>query len=175
MPGYIHPEAYIDFLVYRNDIDLIGVAKVTLPSVRFLEVDITGAGITGTIDAVLIGMMQKMTLGLDFRNANDGATLLAMPEAQLLTIRAAEQYWNSRAGAKKILADKYVCLAQPIGMDPGTLAPAAMADTHVDMAVNRYEAYKEGKALWKLDPFNRVCEVGGVDYLKDVRVALGLN
>jgi len=138
MPGYIHPEAYNDFLVYRNDIDLIGVAKAKLPVISYLGVAITGAGITGTINASLAGMIDQMELELDFRNATDGVVLLAMPEAQLITLRAAEQFWNARAGQKLILADKYVCLAHAKSMDPGTLAPAAMGDTHVAMDVYRY-------------------------------------
>lgn len=175
MPGYLHPEAYNDFLVYRNDIELIGTAKVTLPTISYLGVSITGAGITGTINAVLAGMVDQMVLGLDFRNPTDGAVLLTMPEAQLITIRAAEQFWNARAGKKEILADKYVCLAHAKSTNPGTLAPAAMADTHVEMDVYRYEGYKDGKTLWKVDPMNRVCEINGVDYLATTRAALGLN
>lgn len=51
------PEAYIDFEVYEDSVNLVGVAKVTPPDVEFLTASLTGAGITGTVEAVLIGMV----------------------------------------------------------------------------------------------------------------------
>ena len=53
------------------------------------------------------------------------------------------------------------------------LAPAALADTNLEMSVTYYAGYRDGKKLWEIDPFNYICEIGGVDYMADVRKALG--
>ena len=56
------PQAYLEFEVYEDNINLLGVAKATLPDITYLSQDMTGAGFGGTIEAVLIGMMEKMML-----------------------------------------------------------------------------------------------------------------
>jgi len=167
------PEAYIDFEVYEDSVNLLGVAQATLPSISFLSQSITGAGITGNIDAVLIGMVEAMTLTLNFRSVTDAATSLMAPRRHNIDLRVAEQYWDTTAVAKEIQADKYVMVVVPKTTSPGTVAPASMADTSGEYSVYYYAGYKDGKTLWEIDPFNQICNVGGVDYLADVRKALG--
>ena len=50
------PEAYIDFEVYEDSKNFIGISKATLPNINFLTQTITGSGISGNVEAVLIGM-----------------------------------------------------------------------------------------------------------------------
>ena len=61
----------------------------------------------------------------------------------------------------------------PKSLSGGTVGPANPAEASGKYAVYRYEAYKDGKELWLLDPLNYICRVGGVDYLEPVRKALG--
>lgn len=167
------PEAYIDFEVYEDTDNLVGVAKATLPNIAFLTQAITGAGITGTIDAVLIGMVDAMTLTLNFRSVTDAATRLMAPKKHQIELHVAEQYWDTLAVNHEVWADKYVLTAVPKSTSPGTVAPASMTDTSGEYAVYRYAGYKDGKTLWEIDPFNQICMIDGVDYLAPVRKALG--
>lgn len=167
------PEAYIDFEVYEDSINLLGVAKATMPNIAFLTQPITGAGITGNVEAVLIGMVEAMTLTLNFRSVTDAAVSLMSPQRHNIDLRVAEQYWDTTAVAKEVQADKYVMVVVPKNTSPGTVAPASAADTSGEYSVYYYAGYKAGKTLWEIDPFNQVCNVGGVDYLADVRKALG--
>lgn len=167
------PEAYIDFEVYEDAINLIGVAQATLPDINYLTQQITGAGISGSIDAVLIGMVDAMTLALNFRSATDAAAKLSSPEKHNLDLRVAEQYWDTMAVGKEIQADKYVMVVVPKSFKPGTVAPASAADTSGEYSVQYYAAYKNGVQLWEIDPWNDVCTIMGVDYMADVRKALG--
>lgn len=167
------PEAYIDFEVYEGAVNFCGISKATLPDIAFLTQTITGAGIAGNIEAVLIGMVEAMTLGLNFRSVTDAATRLMTPEKHQLELRVAEQYWDTVNGKKNVQADKYVMVVIPKSTKPGTVAPASAADTSGEYSVYRYAAYKDGKTLWEIDPFNYICEIDGVDYMADVRRALG--
>lgn len=167
------PEAYIDFEVYEDAVNLVGVAKVALPDVAYLTQTITGAGIAGNVEAILSGMVEAMTTTFNFRSVTDAATKLMRPEKHQLDLRVAEQYWDTVNVKKEIQADKYVMVALPKSTKPGTIAPASTADTSGEYSVYRYEAYKDGKTLWKIDPFNYICEVDGVDYMAPIRKALG--
>ena len=87
----IQPQAYLEFEVYEDNINLLGIAKATLPEIAYLSQDMTGAGFSGTIEAVLIGMMEKMTLKLDFRSCTDAAVQLMSPKKHHIDLRVAEQ------------------------------------------------------------------------------------
>jgi len=167
------PQAYLEFEVYEDNINLLGVAKATLPEIAYLTQDITGAGFSGKIEAVLIGMMDAMTLKLDFRSCTDAAVQLMSPHKHHIDLRVGEQYWDNVNVDQDIQADKHVLIVVPKKMSPGTVAPASLADVSGEYAVYRYEGYKDGKTLWKIDPFNYICEVGGVDYMAKLRQILG--
>ena len=167
------PEAYIDFEVYEDSVNLIGVANITPPDITYLTQTITGAGITGNVEAVLIGMVDTMTLQMNFRSVTGAATSLSSPHKHQLDLRVAEQYWNTTSVEKEIQADKYIMVVVPRTTSPGQIAPASASAASGSYSVYRYEAYKDGKELWVIDPFNQICRINGVDYLADVRTALG--
>lgn len=167
------PQAIIDFEVYENAVNMVGVAKATLPDIAYLTQVITGAGIGGNVEAVLVGMMEAMTLTLNFRSATGDATKLLRPEAHQIDLRVAEQDWDTVKVNREILATKYVMVVMPKNTKPGNVAPASAADASGEYSVYRYAAYKDGKTLWEIDPYNYVCVIDGVDYMAEIRKALG--
>lgn len=167
------PEAYIDFEVYEGKTNFMGIAKATLPNINYLTQQITGAGISGNVEAVLTGMVDAMSLTLEFRSATDAAVSLMKPIKHEIDLRVAEQYWDTVKQAKQILADKYVMVVVPKNFSPGSVAPASAADTSGEYSVYYFAGFKDGKKLWEIDPFNYICNVGGTDYMADVREALG--
>ncbi len=169
----LQPEAYIDFEVYEDDTNLVGIAKAELPAIGYLTQKITGAGIGGEIEAVLIGMTEAMTLTLEFRSATDAAATLAAPTTHKITLKVAEQFWNVGQTKREVKADKYIFVALPKNVSPGSVAPASMTDTKIEFSVDYFAAYKDGKTLWEIDPFNQICKFGDTDYFADVRAALG--
>ncbi|MBE5809223.1 MAG: phage tail protein [Clostridiales bacterium] len=167
------PEAYIDFEVYEGKTNYMGIARATLPNINYLTQQITGAGIAGNVEAVLTGMVDAMSLTLEFRSATDAAVTLMKPVKHEIDLRVAEQYWDTVKQAKQILADKYVMTVVPKNFSPGSIAPASAADTSSEYSVYYYAGFKNNKKLWEIDPFNYICNVGGKDYMADVRKALG--
>ena len=167
------PEAYIDFEVYEDSVNYLGVSQVTLPDINFLTQTITGAGIGGNVEAVLIGMVDAMTLGLQFRGVTDAAVSLLKPIKHNIDLRAAEQQWDTVNAARRIQTDKFVLSIMPKSLKGGAIAPASPADVSGEYSVYYYAGYKDGKQLWEIDPFNYICNVGGVDYMQEVRKALG--
>lgn len=168
-----HPEAYIDFEVYEDKTNYLGISKATLPDISFLTQSITGAGIAGNVDAVLVGMVEAMSLKLDFRSPNGAAVSLMKPQKHNIDLRVAEQSWDTVNVAKQIEANKYVMVIMPKKLAVGSVAPASPADSSGEYSVYYYAAYKDGKTLWEIDPFNYKCVIDGVDYMAEVRAALG--
>lgn len=167
------PEAYIDFEVYEGDTNYLGIANATLPSINFITQTITGAGISGNVEAILTGMVDAMTLGLNFRSAMDAAVSLMKPERHSIDLRVAEQYWDTTEIAKEVQADKYVLVVMPKTFSPGQVAPASAADVSGEYSCYYFAGYKDDKKLWEIDPFNYICYIGGKDYMESVRKALG--
>lgn len=167
------PEAYIDFEVYEDSFNYLGVSQVTLPDINFLTQTLSGAGIGGNVEAVLVGMVDAMTLGMQFRSVTDVAVSLLKPIKHNIDLRVAEQHWNTVSATRRIQADKFVLSVMPKSLKGGTIAPAALADASGEYSVYYYAAYKDGKKLWEIDPFNYICNIGGVDYMKEIRKALG--
>ena len=167
------PEAYIDFEVYEDSKNFIGISQATLPNITFLTQQITGAGISGNVEAVLTGMVDAMSLTLNFRNATDAAVSLMSPKRHNIDLRVAEQFWDTNKIAKTVSADKSVMVVIPKNTQPGNVAPAAAADASGEYSVYYYAGYRDGKKLWEIDPWNYICNIGGVDYMADVRKALG--
>lgn len=169
----IRPEAYIDFVVYENSKEMLGVAKATLPDIKFLTQTINGTGVGGNVEAVLKGMVDTMSLTLEFISATDSAVNLSTPVKHNIELRAAEQQWNSIGVKSVIEAIKYVMVVIPKSFNVGSVAPASSADSKSEFAVYYYAAYRGKKQLWEIDPYNYICKINGVDHMKEVRAALG--
>ena len=169
----LHPESIVDFEVYEDSVNFVGIAQVTLPNINYLTQDITGAGISGTVEAVLIGMIDKMNATFNFRSATEAAVKLLKPEKHLLDLRVAEQHWDSVGTQRTIQADKYILGVIPKNFTPGDIGPATTSNANGEYSVYYYAAYKDGKQIWEIDQFNYICKIGGVDYMADVRKALG--
>lgn len=167
------PEAYINFEVYEDGENFVGIAGATLPQVSYITQTIQGAGIAGNVEAVLRGMTEVMTLSLKFRSVTGAAVALMSPVKHSIDLRVAESYWDTVKGEKQVIADKYVMTVVPKTFNPGNIAPASAADASGEYSVYYYAAYFEGKVLWEIDPWNNICKINGVDYMAPVRAALG--
>lgn len=167
------PAAYINLEVYEDNINLLGIAKVSLPDINFKTVTISGAGMGGDLEVPLIGMLENMTMSMNFLSVTEAAISLMAPKKHQLDLRVAEQYWNVEQAEAGIWAEKYVVIAMPKSIKPGTVAPAAAAEVSGEFDVYYYAAYQNGKSLWEIDKRNLKCVIGGVDYTAELRKALG--
>ncbi len=163
----------INFKVYENANDLLGIAEVTLPEIAQKTEEITGAGIAGGVSVPFIGQIEAMTTTLNFRSLTKSAIKLAEPVKHQLDLRAAQQYTDSSTGKVGIDRIKHVVIVQPVKINPGKLAPASTADAAVELATLYLATYINGEEVLEIDPINNIYKVNGVDYLTEVRKALG--
>jgi P2 family phage contractile tail tube protein len=165
--------AYINLEIYEDDVNLLGVAKVQLPSIAYPCVTISGAGMMGEMEIPLYGMVNAMTLTINWLTPHGDAVRLMSPEKHQLDMRVAEEYWDVEQAEVGLWADKYVVIVRPKNASPGTVAPMGNADTSGEYAVYYFAAYRDGKQLWEVDKRSMKCVINGVDYMAPVRKALG--
>ncbi len=167
------PAAYINLEIYEDSVNLLGVAKVQLPTIAYPCVNISGAGMMGEMEIPLYGMVSNMTTTINWLTPHGDAVKLMSPRKHLLDMRVAEEYWNVEQAEVGLWADRYVMLVRPKTTTPGNVAPMAAADTSGEYVVYYFAAYKDGEQLWEVDKRNMTCKILGVDYMAEVRKALG--
>ncbi len=164
--------AIINFAVYEDGKELVGMADLTLPDVTFLTQTISGSGLGGNVEAVL-PLIDALTATLNFRVLNKSAAQLASPKKHMLDCRGAQQQIDDARGTVKEVAVKHVLCGTPKTFKPGKLAPASSGDTSIELALDSYTCYVEGKKTIDICARTMTCYINGVDYLKGTRRALG--
>lgn len=168
------PEKLINFRVYQNGSDLIGIADVTLPNLEAMTETVKGAGIAGEIDSPVLGHYSSMELELNWRTLEKPNVILASPKGVQLDLRAAQQVYDSSAGAYVVRPVKIVVSGVPKNTEPGKLDVGTTSDTKNTIEVNYIKITIDGEDVLEVDKFNYICNIGGTDYLAEVREALGL-
>ena len=167
------PEMIVNFEVYEDGKNFCGIAEVTLPNIQFITQNYSGAGIGGNIDGVAKGMVIAMNFGLKFRSPTGEAVNLFTPDNHQITVMAADQGWDASHTVRVMAGDKFVVTAVPKNLNLGNLAPASVPDVNTEYSTYYFAGFRDGKKLYEIDPMNMICEVGGKDYLADVRKAVG--
>lgn len=166
-------ESVINFAVYEDSVEYVGMAKASLPDLTALTQNISGAGIAGNVEAVILGHFDTMTLALDFRTTTEQAIRLSEPRRHTIDLRVAQQVEDTVAGAVKVQAVKHLFVVIPKRDVGGSIAPAAPTDASGEYAVRYWATYIDGVKKREIDPLNFICFVNGVDYLADVKRVLG--
>lgn len=166
-------EAVINFQVYENGTEYYGMAEVTLPEISYITESISGAGIAGNIESIILGHIEAMTLGLNFRTTTKDAVALAEPREHQLELRVAQQNRDTIAAKTNVVALKHVFVVKPKQFNPGKVAPASPADASGEYGVSYWKMTINGEPTLEIDVLNMIFFVNGTDYLEPVRVALG--
>ena len=159
-------ETVIGFAVYEDATEYIGISEVTLPEISNITEEISGAGIGGKIESVILGAIEAMSLTLNFRTVTNNAI-------KLHDGRAAQQQKDTVKGTTEVVSVKHILVITPKKLNPGKVATAAAAEVSGEYAVSYYATYIDGKKKLEIDPLNYIYYVNGKDYLADVRKALG--
>ncbi|MCL2357471.1 MAG: phage major tail tube protein [Defluviitaleaceae bacterium] len=166
-------ETIINFQVYEDDIEYYGMAEVTMPEISYITQEISGAGIAGNIESVVLGHFESMTLGLSFRTLTKDAISLLEPREHQLELRVAQQNRDTVGATTNVVALKHVFVVKPKQLSPGNVAPASPADASGEYAVSYWKTLIDGEKVLEIDPLNMIYFVNGRDYLEPVRAALG--
>lgn len=167
-------EVVVSYRIFENSTEYLGIANVTLPDIEFLTQTITGAGIAGEVDEVIKGHLKAMRTTINFNTFGSNALALATPVDHTIDLRAVQQARNMTAGKVEMQKVKHIMVVKPVKVSLGKLETANTADASGEYTVSYYAQYVDGKKKIEIDPLNYICVINGVDYLADVRKAMGL-
>lgn len=175
MSGKKVPERLTAFRVYLDgSSDMQGIADIQLPSLDAMTETVRGAGIAGEYESPTLGHFASMKLTLNWRTVSKEMMSLLVQKALRLDCRGAFQVYDSAAGEYKIQRTRVVVQGPPTKGDPGKHETGATSDGSSEIEVLYLKIEIDGREYVEIDKLNYKCVIDGVDYLADIRSALGL-
>ena len=138
-------QSVINFAVYEDSVEYLGMSKATLPDVTFLTQSISGAGVGGNVEAVILGHLEAMTLGLEFRTTTPQSVRLSELRRHSIDLRVANQYEDPVSGVVEARKEKHILVVEPKSTKGGTIAPATPTSGSGEYAVRYWATYINGK------------------------------
>lgn len=170
----IYPNGHVDFMMYENGGPLIGIAKCNMPAIKYKIVTATGAGLMGDVTVPMAGMIEPMTIRIDFSSVTDAIVQLGTNEWHDVALYVADQHFNSVGRTEELEQVRFELSIRPTEISQGTIQTASAADASGTYSVCRYTVYKAGQKVIDIDQFGMTHEVNGVDNAAAVRRALGM-
>lgn len=164
----------IDFAVYEDGKNFLGIAKVGLPDISYKKIAVNGAGIPGDVDIPVLGHTDAMTMTIDFTDHRAEQERLAEMRTHVLDLRVAKESYDHVAGDISVIPHKYVVKVIPVSKTGGEVAPASAQTTTNTYSCLYMAEYINGKLVRKYDPFayDHV-DASGRNVLAAVKSALG--
>lgn len=166
-------ESVVFYDMYEDVTEYYGSTEITMPNLQNITQIISGAGIAGNVETALLGFVDVMTMGIKFRTATAAAIRLAEPRRHRLDLRVIHQAEDTSTGEITHPAIKYVVSVVPKSLNLGSVKPASPADVSGEYSVKYLAMYLDGKKVTEIDPLNFIYMVNGVDYLADLKNAVG--
>ena len=167
------PEKSINFSVYLNGEDLLGVAEGTIPALESMTSEVKGAGVAGVVESPVIGHFNSVNFSLTWRTVTKDFLKLFDHTTNDLELFTALQQYDAGLGEYKAVQLHVYIKAITKTRTPGNLVVGDLMDTQMEFEVPYMKIELDGKEWIELDKYNYIYKVGGVDQLADVRVALG--
>lgn len=170
----IVPEQLVNYKIYNGFSDMIGTADVTLPSIEALTNEVKGAGIAGSYNSPVTGHYGPMSMTVNWRVITGDAISLSAPKAHQLDIRGVVDQYDAGSGEKKPVAVVVTVKALPKKVDLGKMDPGQKMDTQSEFEIVYLKIKIGGVKKVEIDKLNYIAEIGGKDYLAEVRAGLGM-
>lgn len=146
---------------------LIGVVDTELPKFDPFTEEISGAGLLGSYEEVILGHFKSMTVKLNFRVPTKQIGLLWQPLDHLIELRSAIQNAN---GIKREKDGYHVTLvATPKAHELGKMEVGKPTGNSIEMEVFYILIIFDGVELVMLDKKNFIYRVNEIDQLKEIR------
>ncbi len=170
----LYTNGHVDYRVKEDGKDLIGIAKVKLPSLNRKTVTMEGAGFGGEMEVPMAGMLKAMKVEFDFSSVTDSVLKLGDNRWHNVALYEAFQYFDDELEDEYMEQDRIEMSIRAIDDNLGTIATASPADASGSYSCRRIKIYKDGKKVLDVDPLHTKHEVNGVDCNEKLREALGM-
>lgn len=166
----IIPEVINNFNAYKSGNRLIGVTnEVTLPDIVSMTETISGAGLLGEYETVLLGHYSSIELEIPFRILEDDIFSLANPmDVQEITLRGTQQI-SDRDASLKTQGMRIVVRGRVKSFKEGTLKMGGQMGSSVVLEVFYILIEVKQEKKFELDKLNEVLYVNGVDVMAQIK------
>ena len=171
----IVPEGMINFKVYLDGSDLLGVAEGTIPNLEAMTHEVKGAGLAGTVDSPVLGHYSSLTLSLTWRSVTGDISILNRPEAHSIDLYASLTRYYAGLGVYQTEQLHIFCKAIPKTLTTGNLVVGDLMSTQMEFELPYMKLELGGVEQIEIDKYNYICTINGVDYLASVRSDLGMQ
>lgn len=164
----------IDFALYENGKEFIGMANVSLPNITNKMFTVNGAGIAGEYEIPVLGQTDSMSCTFTFTDNPKDAYKLANPGVHNIECRAVHEEFDTVTNKIRTTKYKHILKVIPKNQTGGTVAPASQQGATVECACLYREDWIDDKRVLLIDkPNNRNAGFDGVDINEQVNSALG--
>ena len=169
------PTCLNNFECFEEGDRLLGLADATLPEINLITAELSGAGLAGKLDYPVKGNFESMELGLTWRAVFNQPLKLIRPGGTMLSLRGAVEGYEAATGTIKITPLRVDCRVLSKGINLGKFEAAAQMETESTYTIDYLKIVVDDRTVVEIDFFNYVFTVDGVDYMSDVRRAVGLS
>ena len=166
----IIPEVINNFNVYKSGNRLIGVtSEMTLPDIVSMTETISGAGLLGEYETVLLGHYSSIEQEIPFRILEDDIFTLANPmDVQEITLRGTQQI-SDRDASLKTQGMRIVERGRVKTFKQGTLKMGGQMGSSVVLEVFYILIEVNNEVKFELDKLNEVLKINGVDVMAQIK------
>ncbi len=166
--------ATLDFAVYENGSDYLGMANITMPDLTTKTVTVNGAGIPGDVTIPVTGQMEAATMTINFTDVTESAYKLAEQRVHLLDLRAMHETYDPKLASLGTVLYQYILQVIPTKLGGGTIAPAAAQAVSGEYSIISRKDFINGKCVLEHDPLNGKYNDGtGNNIIAATRLGLG--
>lgn len=175
MAGNKVSERLINFRVYNDGNDMLGIATVDLPEITPMSDTVSGAGIAGEVESGILGHFESMTTTFTWRTIERKAiSLCSQRKAHAVEVRGSQQVYDAATGTYSTVPVRASMRISLKSAPLGTFEPGATTDTEQEFEVLYLKLYVDGKETLEIDKYNFIAKINGVDDLASVRKDLGI-
>lgn len=169
------PEKLVNFRAYSGTDaqEYLGLATVELPAFESMKDTISGAGIAGEYDSPVVGHFTSQMAKFAWRTPTEKMLALMAPVRQVITAYGAIQLQDSMLGVLVTKQLRIEVRGQVKHHSLGKFEAGKPTGAEVDIECAVIFIDIDGVRIIELDKFNMVFKVNGVDYLANIRQAMG--
>lgn len=169
------PERLINYAAYQDGNRFLGMVDTKLPSIEPMTDTLSGAGIAGELETVVLGHFKSMTVSMKWRTIQKQQFALFKQGSHQIDLRGSSQVYDSGAGQYKTVPVRITLKLAPKKLDLGTFQAAKTTDTENEFEVMYLKIFVSGDEVLEIDKLNFICKISGEDILASVRDDLGIN
>ena len=145
-------------------------SEVTLPDLEMMTETISGAGIAGEVEEVIMGFLSSMEMEIDWNIMyGDFFDSIYIGQPADLTLRASNQVLNKATGEMVESAQRVVVRGRTKKIEGGTAKQGGKSEPKTTYEMTYIKIEQDGETKLEADKYNFIFSVNGHDYLADVR------